>query len=160
MSLFTSSETIPNKEKVALLAKNLSYEFPRSPRAELGGYVLAGRMLDKCRAVLNGTAGEYHFDCPLDNIVLGFTEMKADEFKEFVATGATDKEVGAWIKSHAKSIPDIERIKWNNQWRDKLISQMPDEIQEYMSTYIPENLPNRKPVHFFFDIFDTEEERI
>jgi hypothetical protein len=32
----------------------------------LGGYVIAARTLDKCRASLNDTLGEYKFDCTLD----------------------------------------------------------------------------------------------
>ena len=47
--------------------------FPRSPRETLGGYVIAARTLDKCRASLAGTLGEYKFDCPLDNFLFGFT---------------------------------------------------------------------------------------
>ena len=39
-----------------LLAKDLTRTFPRSPRETLGGYVIAGRALDKCRAVLAETA--------------------------------------------------------------------------------------------------------
>lgn len=46
-------------EKLKLLAKDLTKEFPRSPREMLGGYVLAARAADKCRAVLAGTAGDY-----------------------------------------------------------------------------------------------------
>ncbi|TLY29238.1 MAG: DUF5069 domain-containing protein, partial [Nitrospirae bacterium] len=43
-----------NLEKVKLLARDLrnGKEFPRSPRETLGGYVLAARAVDKCRAVL------------------------------------------------------------------------------------------------------------
>jgi len=45
-----------NLEKVKLLARDLrnGKEFPRSPRETLGGYVLAARAVDKCRAVLVG----------------------------------------------------------------------------------------------------------
>jgi len=32
----------------------------------MGGYALMARMIDKGRATLNGTVGEYHFACPLD----------------------------------------------------------------------------------------------
>lgn len=41
-----------NLEQVKLLARDLrnGKEFPRSPRETLGGYVLADRALDKCRA--------------------------------------------------------------------------------------------------------------
>jgi hypothetical protein len=37
----------------------MAKEYPRSPRETLGGYVLAARAVDKCRAVLAGRQGEY-----------------------------------------------------------------------------------------------------
>ena len=147
-------------DKLKLLAKDLSKDYPRSPRALLGGYVLAGRMLDKCRAELAGTVGEYHFNCPLDNFFLDFAGVKADEFKEFVATGATDDEVGAWIGKKAKKRERIEVIKWNNEWRERGLSQCPDGIQEYMEDYVPKFIPRNRVVHVLFDIFDIEEQRI
>ena len=55
-----------NTKTQTLKAKDLTHEFPRSPRETLAGYVLAARVLDKCRAAIAGTLGEYHFDCPLD----------------------------------------------------------------------------------------------
>ena len=59
--------------------------YPRSPRETLSGYVIAARTLDKCRATLAGTAGEYHFDCPLDNFFFAFAEISAESLKNFVA---------------------------------------------------------------------------
>ena len=53
-----------NTEKLRLLAKDLTRDYPRSPRDTLGGYVVAARTLDKCRAVLAGTAGEYALQLP------------------------------------------------------------------------------------------------
>src|SRR5437879_3806180 len=50
-------------------AKDLTQEPPRSPRERLGGFVIFARTVDKCRADLAGTIGEYHFDCPLDNML-------------------------------------------------------------------------------------------
>jgi hypothetical protein len=38
--------------KVKNLARDLSKDFPRSPRETLAGYVIAARTLDKCRAAL------------------------------------------------------------------------------------------------------------
>src|SRR3989442_11416778 len=99
-----------NLEKVKLLARDLrdGQEYPRTPRATLAGYVLAARALDKCRAVLAGTQGDYHSNCPLDKRWLKFAEIDYDEFKAYVATGATDDEVGAWIGEHAKKRPRTE----------------------------------------------------
>jgi len=151
-----------DNHNLKILAKDLSHEFPRSPRETLGGYVLAGRTLDKCRATLVGTNGEYHFDCPLDNFFFSFAEIAADEFKAFVATGASDEEVAQWVEEKAKKRPRIEIIKWNNDWRYKRISEMPDGIQEYMEDYIPQFVPERLRHHvdYFFDIYDAEEKRM
>src|SRR5207245_6686920 len=61
-----------------LKAKDLTHEFPRSPRETLAGYVLAARMLDKCRAAIAGTMGEYHFDCPLGRFFFEFAGIIAE----------------------------------------------------------------------------------
>jgi hypothetical protein len=143
-----------------LKSLDLTADFPRSPRETLAGYVVAGRMLDKCRAVVAGTNGEYHFDCPLDNMFLGFVEITAADFKAFVATGASDDEVAEWIKANAKERPQREIIQWNNDMRDKRISTMPIELQEFLEGYIPENIPTGKIVRVWFDVYDIEEGRI
>jgi len=90
-------------------AKDLTQEPPRSPRVRLGGYALIARAIDKGRAALNGTAGEYHFDCPLDNYLFGFKEVKGDDVKALLAKGATDEEVVAWLDTHgaAKTAEEV-----------------------------------------------------
>jgi hypothetical protein len=149
----------PN-EKLKLIAKDLSKEFPRSPRETIAGYVIAARCLDKCRSVLAGTAGEYHSGCPLDLFFLEFAGIPYDDFKAFVATGATDTEVEAWITEKAKTRPKIEIIRWNNDLRGKRLGELPDNLQEYMEEYIPKYIPKNRPVYVLFDVYDLEEERI
>ena len=92
-------------KKILALALDLTRQSPRSPQTLLGGYALAARALDKCRAALAGRAGPYHFNCPVDRIFLNFTGINLQEFEEFVATGASDSEAAAWIrmKSHVKN---------------------------------------------------------
>ena len=126
-----------NLEKVKLLARDLrdSKEYPRSPRETLGGYVLAARAVDKCRAVLAGSQGEYHSNCPLDQIWLKFAEIDYGAFRSFVATGAADHEIAAWIGEHAKKRPRAEIIVWNNQQRDQRLSDLPPEGQEFVEDY-------------------------
>lgn len=91
-----------NRDTVTALARDLTKDYPRSPHVTLAGYVIAARTLDKCRAALAGTAGEYHFDCPLDNFFFTFAEISAENFKDFVGTGASDQEVAKWIEHTAK----------------------------------------------------------
>ena len=93
----------------------LTNEPPRSPRARLNNYALMARMIDKGRADLQGTVGEYHFACPLDQMLFEFKGVKADEVKKLLASGATDEQVVAWFDSHgtAKTAEEIET--WSNQ---------------------------------------------
>ena len=121
----------PNLEKVKLLSRDLrdGNEYPRSPRRTLGGYVLAARAVDKCRAVLAKQEGEYHSNCPLDQRWLSFAKIDYDAFKSFVATGATDQEIAAWIGENAKH-SRAEIIAWNNRERDLRLSDLPASTQE------------------------------
>ncbi len=147
-------------EKLKLLAKDLTREFPRSPREMLGGYVIAARAVDKCRAVLAGTAADYHSGCPVDDMFLSFAEIPYEAFRKVVATGATDDEMAAWIEKTAKQRPRIEIIRWNNDLRGKRLCELPDGVQEYLEDYIPQFVPRNRPVYVFFDVYDLEEERI
>src|SRR6266853_2292423 len=90
---------------------DLTQRPPRSPRARLGGYALLPRMLDKGRAEIAGKSGEYHFNCPLDQRILGFLGIDAEALKAQLATGKGDGEILGWIKAHQanKHMPaDIE----------------------------------------------------
>lgn len=149
-------------EKVKLLARDLrdGKQYPRSPRETLGGYVLAARAVDKCRSVLAGVAGEYHSNCPVDQIWLQFAEINYDDFRSFVATGATDEEIAAWINKHAKKRSRPEIIAWNNKQRDLRLSDLSLEIQEYMEDYIQKYIPRNRVVYHWFDVYDLEEERL
>ena len=149
-----------NHPNLKLLAPDLTKNYPRSPRETLAGYVIAARMLDKCRAVLAGTAGEYHFDCPLDNQFLGFAGIKADEFKTLVATGVPDDEIAAWIEQHSKVKDRAEIIVWNNKLRCTRLCDMPINLQEFLEGYIPQFVPKNRPVYVWFDVYDLEEGRI
>lgn len=151
-----------NLENVKLLSRDLrdGKEYPRSPRQTLGGYVLAARAVDKCRAVLAGWQGEYHSNCPLDQIWLKFAEIDYDGFRSFVAAGATDDEVASWIGEHAKKRPRAEIIAWNNKQRDLRLSDLPAETQEFMEDYIAKFIPRNRVVYHWFDVYDLEEERL
>ncbi len=149
-----------NPEQLKLLAPNLTKSYPRSPRDTLAGYVIAARMLDKCRAVLAATAGEYHFDCPLDNQFLGFTGIGAEQFKTFVGTGASDAEVAAWLEQHSTIKDSAQVVAWNNKLRATRPCDMPIELQQFLEGYIPKVVPKNRPVYVWFDVYDLEEGRI
>ncbi len=101
--------------KPSVPAKDLTREVPRGPRVKIGDYILMARMIDKGRAVLAGLNGEYHFDCPLDNMLFQFKGVKGDEVRELLASGATDEEILAWFENHGtRRTPDDVR-RWASE---------------------------------------------
>jgi hypothetical protein len=95
-------------------AKDLTQQPPRSPRTRLNGYVILARMIDKGRATVAGNVGEYHFACPLDQALLGFKEVKAEEIKHLLASGATDEQIVAWLQEHGAKKTPAEIEAWSN----------------------------------------------
>ena len=95
-------------------AKDLTQEAPRSPRTRLGDYALMARMIDKGRATLNGTVGEYHFACPLDQMLFTYKGVQADDVKALLASGATDEEVLAWFNGHGVTKSADETRQWSS----------------------------------------------
>src|SRR5882672_9511881 len=81
-------------------ARNLSRQPPRSPRQRLDGYALMPRMIDKGRATIAGTAGEYHFDCPVDNLLFSFKGVKGADVRAVLESGASDLEILEWFNAH------------------------------------------------------------
>ncbi len=93
--------------------KDLTQEAPCSPRQRIHDYVILGRTLDKCRSFIAGTLGEYHFDCPLDNMLFGFKEVRGADFKAHVEPGVSDEEVAAWLDKNGLSKTPQEVREWS-----------------------------------------------
>jgi len=95
--------------------KDLTKEAPRSPRVRIGGYAILARTYDKCCALLAGNIGDYHFDCPLDNMLFGFKGVKGDDFKAEVEKGATDQEMALWLDNHGEKKTPEEVKAWSDE---------------------------------------------
>ena len=97
-----------------MTAPDLTKHAPRSVRARLGGFVILPRMLDKGRAEIAGTNGEYHYNCPLDQHFLAFVGVDAAALREQLALGKGDWEILQWITSHSKHERSaLEILQWS-----------------------------------------------
>jgi hypothetical protein len=101
------------KKKVT--GKDLRKEAPRSPRIRVSGYGILGRTIDKCRALVAGDIGEYHFDCPLDNMLFGFKGVKGDDFKAQIEQGASDQEMVEWLNQSGEKKTPAEIKRWSEK---------------------------------------------
>ncbi len=95
-------------------AKDLSKVAPTSPRVRTGGYAILARMADKGRADIAGTLGEYHFNCPLDNMLFGFKDVDGEDVRKLLENGAHNDEVAAWLDSHGTSKTEAEKQIWSD----------------------------------------------
>lgn len=90
-----------NLDKVRSQARDLRTQEPRGSHEELAGMPMGKRTLDKCRASLIGVEGDFRFGCPMDEGFFKEAGVRKNEFKDFVATGASDEEVGEWLEERA-----------------------------------------------------------
>jgi hypothetical protein len=98
-----------------VIGKDLTKESPRSPRTRIGGYAILGRTIDKCRALVAGNIGDYHFDCPLDNMLFGFKGVKGPDFKAQIENGASDQQMAEWIDGNGESKTPDDVKRWSDE---------------------------------------------
>ena len=139
--------------------------FPiRSPRDQIGGIVLLGRILDKIR--LNAREGSlppgYHLGLipgsrTFDDRVCRFLNVDFDALSARTLQGGTDEEILEWCFENGRK-PDAEQIEvWNTfmlkrGWRDSASAGLVKQRAEA-------GLDHREDLVTFFDMMDVEEGR-
>ena len=108
-------------------------------RAKLEGYVHLARMIDKCRAVLAGTEGEYIYPCPMDERLMEFAGITSDQFTAAVNANPTDEGVAAWFRQVAKPYQLAELEEWNRKLlrRGPSSSESMEKFKKYRDAVDP-----------------------
>jgi hypothetical protein len=57
--------------------------------------------------------GDYHFDCPLDNMLFSFKGVKGAEVKMLLEEGQSDDQIVEWLKSHGEKKSAVDIAIWN-----------------------------------------------
>jgi len=135
---------------------DLRKTYPRSPREKLVGYVHLPRMIDKCRASLAGTEGDYIYPCPMDQRLLDFTDITAEQFSKTVSE-KDDAAMGQWFKKAAKHHSTAEI----GQWNEKFLTRGPDtdEKKAYFKQQRDAMDPSRTDITSWADLLDLDEKR-
>ncbi|TKB68174.1 MAG: DUF5069 domain-containing protein [Nitrospira sp.] len=92
---------------------DLRKDVPRSMRVKMAGFVHLARMIDKCRAVLAKTEGEYIYPCPMDDRLMEFSGITSDQFTAAVKANPSDDTVAKWLTLTAKAHSPAELESWN-----------------------------------------------
>lgn len=146
-----------NPSLAKLGAPDLTQRPPRSPRSRLGGYALLPRMLDKGRATLAGTNGEYHFNCPLDQRFVSFVGIEPKKLLAELKKGKGDSEILEWIQANAK----YKRALWEiQQWTDYMDRRGPDsdaETMEFFAQYVAKFTKTREDIKTWADLLELDD---
>ncbi|MDQ3621349.1 MAG: DUF5069 domain-containing protein [Verrucomicrobiota bacterium] len=138
-------------------APDLTRRPPRSPRCRLGGYALLPRMLDKGRAEIAGTNGEFHYNCPLDQHILSYLGLDAAALREQLAAGKGDGEILEWINTTATN----KRTPWEiEQWSDFQQRRGPDSDAEtlgYFAEAVGKLTKAREDIKTWTDLLDLDD---
>ena len=136
---------------------DLRHQPPRSPRKQLAGYAHLGRMLDKCRATLSGTEGEYLYPCPMDRRLLNFAGIAPEQFTEAAMQTPTDEGMDGWFRKTAKPHSEVELEQFN----EMMLTHGPDTPEKWDSFKKTRDAidASRTDITNWADLLDLEEGR-
>jgi hypothetical protein len=130
---------------------------PRSMRVRLGGFVILARMLDKGRATLVKKNGEYNYDSPTDQYLVGFLGFDPEGLLKELAAGKGDGEILQWVLANAKT----PRAPWEIQaWSAYFDNRGPDSDAETLTgfaEYVGQHSKTREDIKSWFDALDLDD---
>lgn len=139
---------------VNLSAPDLTQHPPRSVRVRIGGYAHLARLLDKARAVIAGKAGEFHYNCPLDQRFFAFTGIDHEKMLAEIKTGKTDVQMLEWVNTQSKR-PVNEVIAWSG-WLENL-GPGGAEGHEWIGSVLKKHNSARDDIRSFSDLLDLDD---
>jgi hypothetical protein len=109
------------------ISSDLANGAPHSPRERLAGFAIACRTIDKCRASLAGTLGEYHYDCQLDNLLFSFKNITGDQFTKAVQAAKDYEAVGAWLTTSGTPKTALQIRTWSDETEALSLMKNPEK---------------------------------
>jgi hypothetical protein len=141
---------------------DLTTSFPRSPRDRLDGVPMLPRTIDKARASLNGTLGQYKFgdDSGYDRALFDTLGIDAESFLECIRHSPDDESVVRWLHANARTVAardDQELIE-----ALEAFGLETDEDRVELTAYVADNAPAnvRDKIKSWLDWIDFDEGRI
>jgi hypothetical protein len=117
-----------------IIARDLTKQAPHSPRERIAGFAIASRAVDKCRASLAGTPGEYHYDCPLDNLLFSFKGITGEQFKTAVQAAKNYEDVGIWLQANGTTKTPVEIKAWSDEMEAGSLMKNPEKRAYFMES--------------------------
>ena len=93
---------------------DLTQAYPRSPYEQLDGLTWLPRMIDKARAHVAGTVGEYSYPCGMDRAALDFYGVSAEAILDLIRAEASDEAIARYVRAHMfpRSTDELEAFRF------------------------------------------------
>ena len=141
-------------------------QYPRSPKALLGGIAHLGRFIDKIRLRHEGKIQDYNYiTVGFDKSLLDFLQIDPKAFEQRVLAGGTGEELLVWVKANSRK-PSEQEIA---QWSQGLLSSGPkdDAARQRFQGRVQDIATKRgvpvaslPPVNTWAGVIDLDEERL
>jgi hypothetical protein len=140
--------------------------FPRSPKALLGGIAHLGRFIDKVRLRGAGKIQDYNYiTVEFDKYLVDFLGIDAKAFEQRVLAGGTDEELHAWVKANGRKPSDEEIVEWSKNLlasgpKDEAACQRFQGRLEEVATKRGVPVSSLPPVTTWVDVIELDEARM
>ncbi len=140
--------------------------FPRSPKALLGGLAHLGRFIDKIRLRNVGLIQDYNYiTAGFDKYLVDFLGIDARAFEQRVLAGGADEELLAWVKVHGRKPSDEEIAQWSQGLlasgpKDDAARRRFQNRLEDIATQRGVSVESLPPVTTWADVIELDEERM
>jgi Domain of unknown function (DUF5069) len=141
-------------------------QYPRSPKALLGGIAHLRRFIDKIRLRNEGKIQDYNYiTVGFDKYLVDFLQIDPKAFEQRVLAGGTDEELLAWVKANSRN-PSGQEIA---QWSQRLLTSGPkdDAARERFQSRLQDIATKRgvpvaslPPVSTWADVIELDEGRL
>lgn len=129
---------------------------PRSPRVRLGGFAHLPRLIDKARATLAGTHGDYHYNCSMDEHFWTYTGINPDAFLAEVKTGKCDYDLLNYVMATIQPKRSTSEIVAWSAW----LEQRPPSAIEgraFFNQLHTSAAPRREDISTWMELLDLED---
>jgi hypothetical protein len=135
---------------------DLTKTAPRSVRATMLGIVQLARTTDKAKALSQGTVGEYHYDCPMDQGLFDFLGIDPKAFLAVVKNAKSDTEIETYANTFVSKKDQRSIEAFNKKW----LAAIPtgDSLNAFIALRT-KIAPTRTDITSWPDLLDIDEGR-
>jgi len=135
--------------------------FPRSVHEKYLGIVQLARTIDKATMVANGTIGEYHYDCPMDQALFAEFGIDATRLSAVVTDAVKNTSHAPEIEAYVKPLIQKKTATEIERFNHETLSRKPSgEGLTAFQTLRTKIAPDRTDVTTWPDLLDLDERRV